>query len=89
MIARAKKIKIFKGETPYEELQQAFRDEMKDILKDAALRLHCDVERLKCRFDNNGVVEVIMMTETEMAEREKNRLLTKKVNQIKSSKGMN
>lgn len=63
-------VKIYKGETPIEELQQAFRDEMADILKNAALRMGCPVEQLKCRFDNLGRVEVQMMPEEEMNEME-------------------
>ena len=30
--------KIYKGETPLRELQQAFTDELKDIMKDAAVK---------------------------------------------------
>lgn len=64
-------VKIFKGESPVEEIQQAFRDEMADIAKNASLRLKCPIEQLKYRFDNLGRVEVQKMTRTEMADKRK------------------
>ena len=63
--------KIYKGESSVEEIQTAFRDEMTDIAKNAALRLKCPVERLKFRYDNLGRVEVQKMTRPEMAEKRK------------------
>lgn len=65
MVARAK---IYKGETPLGELQTAFKEEVGGILKDAALKLKCNVEQLKYRFDNLGRVEVQIMTIEEMVE---------------------
>ena len=60
--------KIYKGETPLGELQQAFKAEIKGILKDAALKMKCSIEQLKYRFDNLGRVEVQKMTAKEMVE---------------------
>lgn len=70
-----KKIKIYKGETPMEELGQALKDEIKGILEDAAKRLKCNPEELKYRVDNLGQIEVVRMTLLEMkeAEQEKER----------------
>ena len=65
------KAKIYTGQSHTEEIQQAFRDEMKGIMKDASLRMKCPVEQLKCRFDNLGRVEVQRMTADEMIERQK------------------
>ncbi len=63
--------KIYKGESPLSELQNAFKEEMKGILKNAALKMGCNVEQLKCRFDNLGRVEVQKMTIEEMVEKHK------------------
>ena len=60
--------KIYKGKTPLGELQQAFKAEVKGILKDAALKMKCSIEQLKYRFDNLGRVEVQKMTAKEMVE---------------------
>ena len=68
MVAR---VKIYKGESPVEEIQQAFRDEMTDIAKNASLKLKCPVEQLKFRYDNLGRVEVQKMTRAEMADKRK------------------
>ena len=70
MVSRTK---IYKGESPAEEIQQAFNEEMKDIMKDAALRMRCSVEELKCRVDNLGRVEVQKMTPKEIRRREMER----------------
>lgn len=83
-----KKIKIFKGQTPYEELQQAFRDEIADIMKDAALRMGCDASQLKCRFNSLGQVEVAKMTGKEMAKREAERQKKKLIAIIRKRKGL-
>ncbi len=63
--------KIYKGESPLGELQNAFKEETKDIAKKAALRLKCSVEQLKFRFDNLGRVEVQKMTIEEMLEKQR------------------
>lgn len=89
MVAIVKKrIKIFKGQTPYQELQQAFKDEMAEIMKDAALKMGCDVNQLKCRFDNLGRVEVAKMTETEMLEAEAEHQRKERVAAIRQAKGL-
>ncbi len=66
MVARTK---IYKGESPLGELQGAFRDEVKGILEDAALKMKCNIEQLKYRFDNLGRVEIQKMTLDEMIEK--------------------
>lgn len=65
MVARTK---IYKGESPLGELQQAFKEETKGILEDAALKMGCSIEQLKYRFDNLGRVEVQKMTAEEMID---------------------
>ncbi len=81
MVAR---VKIYKGESPVEEIQQAFKEEMKDIMKNAALRLKCPVEQLKCRFDNLGRVEVMKMTPKEIIEKQKEHENKKRVSIIRN-----
>lgn len=88
MVALVKKTKIFKGETPLEELGQAFRDEVEGMLKDAALKLNCAVEELKYRFDNLGRVEVVRMTLMEMKQAEEERQLELRKKKIRRVKGM-
>ncbi len=68
MVAR---VKISTGESSAKEIRQAFKEEMKDIMKNAALKFRCPVEQLKCRFDNLGRVEVQKMTLAEMAEKQR------------------
>ena len=65
MVARTE---IYKGETPIGELQQAFKDEIKGILENAALKMKCSIDQLKYRFDNLGRVEVQKMTAEEIIE---------------------
>lgn len=84
MVSRTK---IYKGESPIEEIQQAFKDEMKDILENAALRMNCPVEQLKCRFDNLGRVEVQKMTLEEMAKRQDEQNKQKRRKAILERKG--
>jgi len=62
---------IYKGETPIGELQQAFKDEIKGILENAALKMKCSIDQLKYRFDNLGRVEVQKMTAGEMVGKHK------------------
>ncbi|MHC4322704.1 MAG: hypothetical protein ACYSUX_00360 [Planctomycetota bacterium] len=76
--------KIYKGETPLEELQQAFKDELEGMLKDAAVRLKCPVERLKCQFNNMGMVEVQEMTEIEMLQKQAEDAEKKRIYLIKN-----
>ena len=63
------KTKIYKGETPLGELQNAFKAEIEITLKDAALKMGCSIERLKYRFNNLGCIEVQKMTIEEMVEK--------------------
>ena len=76
--------KIYKGESPVEEIQQAFKGEVKAILKNAALRMKCTVEQLKYRFDNLGRVEVQKMTPEEMVEEQKEQEKQKRITVIRN-----
>ena len=66
MVARTKIIKII---SPLGEIQQTFKEEIKVILEAAALKMGCNIEQLKYRFDNLGRVEVQKMTIEEMVEK--------------------
>lgn len=85
---KKKRIKIFKGETPVQELQQAFTDEITGILEDAAKRLKCSPEELKYRVDSLGRIEVIRMTPLEMNEAATERELLKKKSLILKMRGL-
>jgi hypothetical protein len=76
--------KIYKGETPLGELQNAFKTEIKGMLEDAALRLKCNIEQLKYRFDNLGQVEVQKMTIEEMVVKSKEDQERKRIASIRS-----
>ncbi len=88
MVAQNKKVKIYRGETPVEELQRAFKEELTDILKDAALKFMCEVEMLKCRVANDGTIEVVKMTFAEKNESDKVLAKQKRVAFIRKVKGM-
>ncbi len=81
MVAR---VKIYKGESPVEEIHQALKEEMKDIIKDAALRLGCPVEQLKFRFDNLGRIEVMKMEPEEIVEKQKEHEKQKRIAVIRN-----
>ncbi len=81
-------VKIYKGETPAEELQQAFTDEMTGIMKDAALKLNCSPEELKYRIDNLGRVEVRRMTLEEIVLDSKQREMNLRKKEIRRIKGI-
>ncbi len=83
-----RKVKIYRGQTQVEELQEAFRDEMRDIMKDAALKMGCSVELLMYRVDNMGKVEVRKMTEEQYIESEKQRKIFLRKKEIRRIKGM-
>lgn len=85
MVARTK---VYTGESPVEEIQQAFKEEMAEIMKDAALKLGCSVDELKYRFDNLGRVEVVRMTPEEMSEFELKRFCENKRKTIRRVKGL-
>lgn len=78
------KTKIYKGETPLGELQNAFKEEVKGILKTAALKMKCNIEQLKYRFDNLGRVEVQKMTIEEMLQKNKEDEERKRVADIRN-----
>ena len=77
-----RRTKIYRGETPVEELQREFKEEIQEILKDAAVKMKCSVEELKCRVDALGGVEVQRMIPDEMIKRENGRLEFKRVKAI-------
>ena len=82
-----KRTKIYKGESPVEEIQKAFKEEMDDIMKDASMRMHCPVEQLKVRFDAEGGIEVQKMTLEEMKKMQELEVIESRVRKIRSRNG--
>jgi hypothetical protein len=80
-----KKPKIYRGDTPADE----FKAELTEMMKDAAIKFKCDVHQLKCRFANNGVVEIAKMDADEISEMEKKRIAKKNVKKIREQRGLN
>lgn len=86
MIAR---VKIYKGQTPVEELQQVFQDELKGIMEDAAIKMGCTLEKLKYRIDNMGHIEVQKMTPQEIMADQNQREVNSRKRKILRIKGIN
>lgn len=68
MVTIIDKKRIYTGETPVEELQRKFKEELTEQMKKAALEMNCSVHELKWRVDNGGVVEIEKMTGQEIIE---------------------
>jgi len=81
-------VRIITPETPVEELQRAFTEELKGKMKEAAMRLGCPAEELKYRVDNNGVVEIARMDAAEMAERMRQDIIEGQIRRIKKDRGV-
>jgi hypothetical protein len=76
---------IFTGKTPAEE----FREELVEQMKAAALELGCDVEELKYRIDNVGIVEIARMEPDEISQMETDRVRKKQMKAIRKMRGVN
>ena len=79
--------KLYTGETPVEELQRAFTDEVREMGKKAAIELKCNTEQLKWRVNDVGLVEFEIMTAEEqiaLVTREQN---SKRARDIKKLRG--
>ncbi len=83
-----KKPKIYTGETPVEELQSRFTDEVREMGKKAALELGCNVEQLKWRVNAAGLVHFEIMTGEEQIALVTNEQQAKRVRDIKKSRGV-
>lgn len=83
-----KKPKIYTGETPVQELQAKFTDEARMMGKKAAIKLGCNVEQLKWRVANNGLVEFEVMTGDEMIQMQAHESQAKQVRDIKKARGV-
>ncbi len=79
-------VRLYRGETPVEELQREFTDELKTMLKEAALKVGCSVEELKYRVSNDGIVEIQRMTLEEMGLAEKKLAAGKRERIIRESR---
>jgi hypothetical protein len=88
MVASVKRKRIITGESPVEELQRRFSDELREMGKKAALELGCNVEELKYQFNNAGIVEFQKMTPQEMIDLGARDAHQKKVIAIKEARGV-
>jgi hypothetical protein len=68
MVANVKRKRIITGETPVQELQRKFKEEVTTMMKKAAIELNCNVEELKYRVSNIGLVEIERMGAQEMID---------------------
>ena len=71
-----------------EDVAEEFKDEVKGFLEDAAIKLGCNVEELKYRVNNVGIVEVERMDGHEIAQMEADRIHKKNIDIIKKRKGL-
>ena len=81
-------VRIITNETPVQELQRKFTEELTGMMKDAALQLGCDVHELRYRVNNAGIVEINKMTPNEMIEAEAVAAQAKRIRDIKQSRGL-
>ena len=81
-------VRIITNETPIEELKRKFSEEVRDMMKATALELGCNVEELKYRVNNAGVVEIQMMDAEEMIELTAQEAVQKRGIDIKKSRGV-
>ena len=77
---------LITNETPVEKLQRDFRKELTDQMKDAAHKLGCPVEQMKCRVGNDGVVEIAHMTEQETEDMHREESLKTQIRAIKKAR---
>lgn len=80
-------VRILTNETPTEELKRRFSDEVRGMMKKAALRLGCDVEELKYRVNNAGVVEIQRMDPGEFISLAAKEVRQKRVSKIHKLRG--
>ena len=76
------------NETPAEQLQHDFTEELKDQMKEAALKFGCSVEELKYRVFNNGAVEIARMDAQEIQDRAKQEAQTARVRTVRKNRGV-
>jgi len=74
------------GKTKTEQLQHDFTTELTEQMKKAALKFGVPAERLKYRVGNDGVVEIAVMSESEMYDRMQEEALQKRIISIKKAR---
>ena len=74
------------NETPVQEIQRNFTDELRSKMKEAALKLGVPVEMLKYRVMNNGMVEIEVMDVQEAEDRHREEMVAKRVREIKKAR---
>lgn len=86
-IIKPRRKRIFK--TPSEQLCEDFKQETVDMMKQVALKNHCDVEDLKFTVNNMGVVNIRSKTAEDIKEEEKKRILRENLAKYRKMKGLN
>lgn len=76
------------NETPVEQLQRDFTEELKAQMKEAALKFGCPVEELKYRIINVGAVEIARMDDQEIQERAKQETQDARVRIVRKNRGV-
>ena len=69
-------------------LADEFKQELTHMMKKAALDMGCNVEELKWRADNLGIVEIQRMDADEMLEMQAQDAEAKRIREIKKSRGL-
>jgi len=67
-------------------LGEDFRKEILSMLKKVAGENKCNVEELKFRVDNTGTVNIRKMSPAEMAEREADRIIKKRMKAVRKAR---
>ena len=81
-------VKILRpNETPQEELQRDFTEELRTMMKKAAKQMGCPVEMLKYRVTNAGFVEISRMDSQEAEDLRREEKLRKMQRDIRKPRG--
>ena len=88
MVTNVKRQRIGTGEAPVQELQRRFSEELQGKMKEAALKIGCNVEELAYRVNNVGIVEIRRMTGDEILDAQAQDAEAKRIRDIKKSRGL-
>ena len=81
-------VRIITGETPTEEIQRKFSEELKGMMKDAALKMNCNVNELKYRINNAGIVEIERMDAQDIIDMAAKDAANKRIIKVKKDRGV-
>ena len=81
-------VRIITNETPTEEIQRRFFQELQEQGKAAALEMGCSVEELKYRVNNAGIIQWSRMDAQEMIDMAAHDVVNKSAVKIKKDRGV-